>query len=165
MIQVYKKNGLFIVEDTVRDIIYPNLTRKETVNLLKKFDRDEVEDRCDFAITSEEYIDFKYVSLDEKDQQIAELEEQLKNAIVLPKYEKGQKIYYIYGENIKEAYFQSFAEDIWVEAILNPQEITDEDGYTEVDFDVDMIYYKNAFATKEEAEARLRELQENEKID
>lgn len=102
---------------------------------------------------------------DSKEQRIAELEEQLKNAIVLPKYEKGQKIYYIYGENIKEAYFQSFAEDIWVEAILNPQEITDEDGYTEVDFDVDMIYYKNSFATKEEAEARLRELQENEKID
>ena len=89
-------------------------------------------------------------------QRIAELEEQLANSIVLPKY----KIYYIVGQNIKEAYFQSFAEDVSTEVILNPQEITDEDGYTDVDFDVDMIYYKNTFATKEEAQAKLKELGE-----
>ena len=93
-------------------------------------------------------------------QRIAELEEQLANSIVLPKYKKGQKIYYIVGQNIKEAYFQSFAEDVSTEVILNPQEITDEDGYTDVDFDVDMIYYKNTFATKEEAQAKLKELGE-----
>lgn len=93
-------------------------------------------------------------------QRIAELEEQLKNAIVLPKYEKGQTIYYIDRKNIKEAYFQSFAEDVSAEVILNPKEITDEDGYIDVDFDVDMIYYKNTFATKEEAQAKLKELGE-----
>ena len=95
----------------------------------------------------------------EKDQRIAELEEQLRNAIVLPKYEKGQKIYCIVGKNIKEAYFQSFTEDVSAEVISNPQEITDEDGFIDVDFDIDMIYYKNIFATKEEAQAKLEELQ------
>ena len=76
MIQVYKKNELFIIENTVTDIIYPNLTREEALVLLKKFDRDEPEDRCDFAI-KEDDISFEYASLDDKDKTIADLEAKL----------------------------------------------------------------------------------------
>lgn len=76
MIQVYKKNELFIIENTVTDIIYPNLTREEALVLLKKFDRDEPKDRCDFAI-KEDNISFEYASLDDKDKTIADLEAKL----------------------------------------------------------------------------------------
>mgnify|MGYP003298346875 CR=1 FL=1 len=50
--------------------------------------------------------------LNKQAQRIAELEEQLKNAIVLPKYEKGQPIYYICNNRVIEAYFQRFNVDI-----------------------------------------------------
>lgn len=63
MIQVYKKNDLFVIEDTITETIYPNLTREETVELLKKFDRDEPTDRCDFAIENKD-VSFKWASLD-----------------------------------------------------------------------------------------------------
>ena len=76
MIQVYKKNELFVIEDTITETIYPNLTREETVELLKKFDRDEPEDRCDFAI-KEDNISFEYASIDDKDKIIANLEAKL----------------------------------------------------------------------------------------
>lgn len=76
MIQVYKKNEVFIIENTVTDIIYPNLTREEALVLLKKFDRDEPEDRCDFAI-KEDNISFEYSSLDDKDKTIAEQRKQI----------------------------------------------------------------------------------------
>ena len=76
MIQVYKKNDLFVIENTITETIYPNLTREETVELLKKFDRDEPEDRCDFAI-KEDNISFEYASLDDKDRKIADLEAKL----------------------------------------------------------------------------------------
>ena len=76
MIQVYKKNELFIIENTVTDIIYPNLTREEALVLLKKFDRDEPEDRCDFAI-KEDNISFEHASLDDKDKTVVDLESKL----------------------------------------------------------------------------------------
>ena len=76
MIQVYKKNDLFVIENTITETIYPNLTREETVELLKKFDRDEPKDRCDFAI-KEDNISFEYASLDDKDRKIADLEAKL----------------------------------------------------------------------------------------
>ena len=76
MIQVYKKNELFIIENTVTDIIYPNLTREEALVLLEKFDRNETEHRCDFAI-KEDDISFEYVSLDDKDKTIAEQRKQI----------------------------------------------------------------------------------------
>ena len=76
MIQVYKKNELFIIENTVTDIIYPNLTREEALVLLEKFDRNETEDRCDFAI-KEDDISFEYASLDDKDKTIAEQRKQI----------------------------------------------------------------------------------------
>ena len=96
--------------------------------------------------------------LNKQAERIAELEEQLKNAIVLPKYEKGQKIYWVSGKKILEGYFQCFNDDVWAEVLINPKEIIDEDGCTDVDFDVDMIWHKITFATKEEAQAKLKEL-------
>lgn len=63
MIQVYKKNELFIIEDTVRDTLYPNLTRQEAIKLLKEFGREEVEERVDYPITDESDMDFKYKDL------------------------------------------------------------------------------------------------------
>lgn len=63
MIQVYKKNNLFIIEDTVRDMIYPNLTKREAKELLKFFSRDT--DRVKYAIT--DFENFKYVNLAEKE--------------------------------------------------------------------------------------------------
>lgn len=92
MIQVYKKNELFTIENTVTDVIYPNLTREEALVLLKKFDRNDTEHRCDFAI-KEDNMCFEYVSLDDKDKTIADLEaklvekdEQIKRRIAV--YEK-----------------------------------------------------------------------------
>ena len=76
MIQVYKKNDLFVIENTITETIYPNLTREETVELLKKFDRDEPEDRCDFAM-KEDSISFEYASLDDKERKSADLEAKL----------------------------------------------------------------------------------------
>ena len=64
MIQVYKKNGLFIIEDTTIDVIYPNLTRDEAATMLKDKGR-KVGDRLDYPITdfNPEEV-FKYSSLD-----------------------------------------------------------------------------------------------------
>lgn len=114
----------------------------------------DFEERFRKELVKEEILEI----IKEKDQRISELEEQLKNAILLPKYEKGQKIYSIYGKKILEGYFQCFNDDVWAEVIVNPEERTDEDGYTDVDFDVDMFWHKNTFATKEEAQAKLEEL-------
>lgn len=91
MIQVYKKNELFIIENTVTDIIYPNLTREEALVLLEKFGRNETEDRCDFAI-KEDNISFEYASLDDKDKTIAEQRKQITDLEAkLAKYEKFMK--------------------------------------------------------------------------
>ena len=76
MIQVYKKNNLFIIEDTVRDMIYPNLTRRESKELLKFFGRDA--DRVKYAIT--DFENFKYVNLDDKEKQLAITEKALELA-------------------------------------------------------------------------------------
>lgn len=62
MIQVYKKNNLFIIEDTCRDVIYPNLTKDEAVVKLKEFNRES--DRVDYPITDIKEDEFKYSSLE-----------------------------------------------------------------------------------------------------
>ena len=92
MIQVYKKNELFIIENTVTDIIYPNLTREEALVLLEKFDRNEPEDRCDFAI-KEDDIGFEHASLDDKDKTIAEQRKQISDLEAkLAKSEKEREL-------------------------------------------------------------------------
>jgi hypothetical protein len=42
--------------------------------------------------------------------------------------------------------------------IGDTKEVTDEDGYTYVDFDFDMVDINAVFITKQEAEQRLKEL-------
>ena len=100
MIQVYKKNELFVIEDTITETIYPNLTREETVELLKKFDRDEPEDRCDFAI-KEDNISFEYASIDDKDKIIADLETKLAEKEKEIEYQESMKILAIENKNQK----------------------------------------------------------------
>lgn len=48
MIQVYQKNDLFIIEDSVIDVIYPNLSKEEAIEILKRKGREP--DRVDYAI-------------------------------------------------------------------------------------------------------------------
>lgn len=53
MIQCYKINSLYVIEDTVRDFVYPNLTKEQAIEVLKAFGREE--DRVDFAMNQEDY--------------------------------------------------------------------------------------------------------------
>lgn len=85
MIQVYKKNELFIIEDTVRDTLYPNLTREEAIKLLKEFDRKNPEERVDYAITDESYMDFEYKELPDPNYKAIDCLEQVKEYISLNK--------------------------------------------------------------------------------
>ena len=96
--------------------------------------------------------------LNEQDQKIKNLEHRLSNCIELPKYKKGQKIYYIRGGKIEEAYFQRFNNWITADVILNPHEVTDDDGYTDVDYDFDMISPEQMFKTREDAEKKFKEI-------
>lgn len=86
-------------------------------------------------------------SLNEKDQQIAELEEQLKNSI-RPKFKIGDKVYAII--------------DTWAYTDVFPVEIRDTQLLYEVwdGEDTTKQHSTRIFATKEEAQAKLRELGE-----
>ena len=97
--------------------------------------------------------------IQEKNKRIAELEEQLRNAIV-PKFKIGQEVWFIYDEN-----------DDFDYTILNKKVM----AYTYSSYDGDYFeyamsddgtqytiwygYIRHVFATKEEAEAKLKELQ------
>jgi hypothetical protein len=104
-------------------------------------------------------IDFPYYTdeiielLDEKDQRIAELEEQLKNAIV-PKFKVGQNVYTIRHNN---SIYHTRIDEIKVVGIDGKNEIFyyyDQPGsYAHWEEVKD-----NLFATKEEAQAKLEEL-------
>ena len=96
-------------------------------------------------------------------QRIAELEEKLKNAIVLPKYKRGQPVYYICGNKIIEAYFQKFNVNIDADVIENPHEVTDDDGFTDIDYDFGLVDYRLIYSTNEEAQAKLKELKGEKK--
>lgn len=94
----------------------------------------------------------------EKDQQIAELEEQLKNAIV-PKFKVGQEIWEItplMSWKIKRIEWHKFnggAGDVVVEIYRLGHDGTDDYNCCIMPVDSDRF-----FATKEEAEAKLKEL-------
>lgn len=90
--------------------------------------------------------------LNEKDQRIAELEEQLKNAIV-PKFKIGQEVWYIDRYGVQKDIIVSFTYFSIENEIL----------YKMHDEIIDHRE-KYIFATKEEAEAKLKDLQENEKV-
>ena len=96
----------------------------------------------------------------EKDQQIAELEEQLENAIV-PKFKVGQEIWEItplMSWKIKRIEWHKFnggAGDVVVEIYRLGHDGTDDYNCCIMPVDSDRF-----FATKEEAQAKLRELGE-----
>ena len=71
MIQVYKKNNLFIIEDTITETIYPNLTKKEAIMILKSYKRDNPEERCNHPITSDNIKNFKWSTLGDAEQIIS----------------------------------------------------------------------------------------------
>ncbi len=56
MIQCYKINNLYVIQDTVRDMIYPNLTKEQAIKVLKTFDREK--DRVDYAQNARDYYDY-----------------------------------------------------------------------------------------------------------
>lgn len=103
--------------------------------------------------------------LNEKDQQIAELEEQLKNAI-RPKFRTYQSIFYItqfYTSTKGNPEYDIISDKYYVAE--NENEIILGWNYAN-DFNQRKYYYVRkdwVFATKAEAEAKLRELQEKKK--
>ena len=110
----------------------------------------------DFPYDTDEIVEL----LDEKDQRIAELEEELKNAIVLPKeLQVGNNVYWatekrvysgrIYGIT-KDLNYNKINFNIWIYCVYD-------NGLTYYHLIKD--YGVELFATKEQAEAKLKELQ------
>lgn len=87
--------------------------------------------------------------LNEQDQRIAELEEQLKNAIV-PKFKIGQEFWYVYAGEVRKG--TVFMLHIDKGGIVY-ESYVDDTRYS-ICTKCDKV-----FATKEEAEAKLKELQ------
>ena len=104
---------------------------------------DKIVDEIDDADSLYEFAEGIY----EDRQRIAELEEQLKNAIV-PKFKIGDKVYAII--------------DTFAYTDVFPVEIRDTHLLYEVwdGEDTTKQHFTRIFATKEEAEAKLQELQE-----
>ena len=94
-------------------------------------------------------------------QRIAELEEQLKNAT--HKFSIGEEVYYLDYKYKFEPYVSKYL-TVCKGKILDI--ILREGGYVEYNFtfdDLKWIAEENSFLTKEEAEAKLRELQGEKK--
>ena len=90
-------------------------------------------------------------TLNQQSQRIAELEEQLKNAIV-PKFKIGQEVWWI------DTRINSFNEQRYIIQSYIIQEITIfKDGIRYMDDD-GFIDEEDLFATKEQAQAKLEEL-------
>lgn len=64
MIQCYKINNLYVIEDTVRDFIYPNLTEEQAIAVLKAFGIELY--RIDYAMNQEDYYGYYTHSYPEK---------------------------------------------------------------------------------------------------
>lgn len=90
----------------------------------------------------------------EKDQRIAELEEQLKNAIV-PKFKIGQECYALLGKDIEIVKIHKIIADIakLEDETFTRYSITDSNGYA------CRMVEEQIFATEEEAKAKLKEIQ------
>ncbi len=89
-----------------------------------------------------------------KDQRIAELEEQLKNAIV-PKFKVGQECYVLLGKEIEKITIAGCRIKIskMEDENFTMYSITDIQGYA------CSVMEEQLFATKQEAEAKLKEMQ------
>lgn len=98
----------------------------------------------------------------QKDQRIAELEEQLKNAIV-PKFKKGQEVWFVYDDSDTwEADYKVFHKKVMSISYNNYEGDYFEYAMSD-DGTRDTIWYgyieeKYVFATKEEAQAMLKKL-------
>ena len=101
-------------------------------------------------IQTEVVSDNKDKTINKLQQRISELEEQLKNAIV-PKFKVGDKVYAII--------------DTWAYTSVFPVEIRDTHLLYDVwdGEDTTKQHFTRIFATKEEAEAKLQELQGEKK--
>lgn len=102
-----------------------------------------------FVYKIEELTAHNYI----KDQRIAELEEQLKNAIV-PKFKIGQEVWFI------DTRVNDFNEHKYIIQYFEIQAIR----FDNFDFEYedcwgDIVVQNDLFATKEEAQAKLKELQ------
>lgn len=86
--------------------------------------------------------------LKEKDKRIAELEEQLKNAIV-PKFKVGQEVWFVYGKGIKKCTIFMLHID---KGGVVYEGYVDDTRYSICCKD------KSVYATKEEAEAKLQQM-------
>lgn len=124
----------YTIKKIVKDCLFPEglyeIKDKETKFYLIMEDKKDVEKLKDYLIT--------------KDEQIRSLEEQLKKA--KPKYELGQKVYGLYRDTI------------------NPFEVDEiqlrTNGFWFNDYSRGIVYKENlVFATREEAEKRLDELE------
>ena len=88
--------------------------------------------------------------LNQQDQRISELEEQLKNAIV-PKFKVGQEVFVIIQGVVRTTAINSFSFFEGYEVSYYCKYVDGERMYLELD-------ESELFATKEEAEAKLKEL-------
>ena len=87
-----------------------------------------------------------------KDQRIVELEEQLKNAIV-PKFKIGQEVWYAYNK------YQKFPFKCVIDKIVYDSSKNYKFRYDTSDEYYICVKEEDLFATKEEAQAKLQELQ------
>ena len=101
-------------------------------------------------IESEVLKDFQKLSfmIKERDIKIAELEEQLKNAVI-PKFKVNDKIFVIVNDKIEEYYID--------EVLLKCKGTLV--AYRDICKETTITEKNELFATKEEAQAKLKELQ------
>ena len=112
---------------------------------------DEIDKIVDEICDADRLYEFAE-SIYEDRQRIAELEEQLKNAIV-PKFKIGQEVFVIYEGIVKKTTINSITIFEGNEFSYYCKHIDGERFYLELE-------EQDLFATKAEAEAKLRELQE-----
>ena len=96
----------------------------------------------------------------------AELKERLENRIE-PKFKKGDWVYVIEpsvidkhcGLSIFKVCLNSVTSDITYDYAFNGEEVTDDEGYTSFEADIGIANECYIYKTKEQAEAKLKELQ------
>ena len=96
----------------------------------------------------------------------AELKARLENCIE-PKFKKGDWVYVIEpsvidkhcGLSIFKVCLNSVTSDITYDYAFNGEEVTDDEGYTSFEADIGIANECYIYKTKEQAEAKLKELQ------
>ena len=123
--------------------------RFEFINLLNAHDKFRDNEQCvEFdSFEAERTLNHYYELLVEKDQRIAELEEQLKNS-VRPKFKVNDKIFVIVNDKIEEYYID--------EVLLKCKGTLV--AYRDICKETTITEKNEIFATKEEALAKMEEL-------